>query len=160
VNTTSEEWRFFLVPGGAIDRVTEDRLATTARVMGLNVEQALAVYRTIRPQATSGDLLSTLITDLVLSHPGDPACRGARDERRVVSYGMSSRGAMSLAGNDPPQALADVMHRSWVAVATSGSPGWSPYDARERTVMRFDGAGRTVVTDPAAKERQLWESLR
>src|SRR6202165_5292327 len=41
VGTTSEEWRFFLVPTGAIDRVTEDRLSTTAHVMGLDVGQAL-----------------------------------------------------------------------------------------------------------------------
>src|SRR6266849_10642260 len=54
VGTTTEEWRFSLVPGGAIDRVTDDRLVTTARVMGLDVERALRVYRTSRPQATPG----------------------------------------------------------------------------------------------------------
>ena len=67
---------------------------------------------------------------------------------------------MTLAGREPPQALADVMHRAWVAFATSGAPGWSPYDSRARTVMRFDEAGGTVVIDPAANERQLWEGVR
>src|SRR3989441_12934856 len=47
--TTTEEWRFFLVPTGAIDRVTEERLSTTARVMSLDVEHALSVYRASRP---------------------------------------------------------------------------------------------------------------
>src|ERR1700686_1536207 len=63
LGTTSEEWRFFLVPGGAIDRVTDDRLVATARLMSLDVEHALPVYRTSRPQASPGDLLGALITD-------------------------------------------------------------------------------------------------
>jgi hypothetical protein len=27
-------------------------------------------------------------------------------------------------------------------------------------VMRFDGTGGTVVMDPAARERQLWDGIR
>src|SRR5207247_10271683 len=63
VGTTSEEWRFFLVPGGTIDRVTDDRLSTVARLMGLDVETALALYRASRHRASAGDLLGALITD-------------------------------------------------------------------------------------------------
>ena len=73
---------------------------------------------------------------------------------------LGRAGAMTLPDSQPPQALADVMHRAWVAFATSGAPGWSPYDVRERTVMRFDGAGGTVVVDPAADERRLWDGIR
>ena len=69
-------------------------------------------------------------------------------------------GAMTLAGNEPPQALADAMHHAWVAFAAGGTPGWTPYDARERTVMRFAGAGGSIVVDPAAEERQLWDGVR
>ena len=57
-------------------------------------------------------------------------------------------------------ALADVMHRAWVAFATGGAPGWSPYDIRARRVMRFHGAGGTVVVDPASDERRLWDGIR
>jgi para-nitrobenzyl esterase len=52
------------------------------------------------------------------------------------------------------------MHRAWVAFATSGTPGWSAYGPNERTVMRFDGTGGTVVMDPAADERRLWDGIR
>jgi para-nitrobenzyl esterase len=187
VGTTSEEWRFFLVPTGAIDRVTEDRLSTTARVMGLDVEHALSMYRASRPQATPGDLLSALITDWFFRIPairlaeahgqngGSPyayefAWRSQLFDGRFgavhaieigfVFDNLGREGAMTLAGKNPPQMLADVMHRAWVAFATSGSPGWSPYDSRARTVMRFDGAGGTVVMDPAADERRLWDGIR
>jgi para-nitrobenzyl esterase len=187
VGTTSEEWRFFLVPGGAIDRVTEERLSTTARVMGLDVEQALAVYRVARPQATPGDLLAALITDWFFRIPAirlgeahaknggsthmyefawrSPLFDGRFGSAHAVEIGfvfdnLGLTGGMSLAGSEPPQVLADVMHRAWVAFAASGEPGWSPYDARERTVMRFDGVGGTVVMDPAAEERRVWDSIR
>jgi para-nitrobenzyl esterase len=187
VGATSEEWRFFLVPTGAIDRVTEDRLLTTARVMGLDVEQALPAYRASRPQATPGDLLGALISDWFFRIPairlaeahgkngGSPymyefAWRSPLFDGRFgavhaleigfVFDNLRIDGAMPLAGDEPPQALAEVMHRAWVAFATSGAPGWSPYDSRARTVMRFDGAGGTVVTDPAANERRLWDGIR
>jgi para-nitrobenzyl esterase len=187
VGTTTEEWRFFLVPGGAIDRVTDDRLVTTARVMGLDVEAALPVYRRSRPQATPGDLLGALITDWFFRIPAirlaeahrknggtpylyefawrSPLFSGRFGAAHAVEIGfvfdnLGREGAMTLAGNEPPQALADVMHKAWVTFATSGTPGWSPYDAGERTVMRFDGGGGTVVLDPAADVRQLWDGIR
>ncbi|TMB64654.1 MAG: carboxylesterase/lipase family protein, partial [Chloroflexi bacterium] len=176
-----------LVPGGAIDRVTDDRLVTTARVMGLDVEHALPVYRTSRPHATPGDLLGALITDWFFRIPAirlaeaharnggsphvyefawrSPLFNGRFGAAHAVEIGfvfdnLGRDGAMTLAGNEPPQALADAMHHAWVTLATSGAPGWSPYDARERTVMRFAGTGGTVVMDPAAKERQLWDGIR
>jgi len=187
VGTTTEEWRFFLVPGGAIDRVSEDRLATTARLMGLDVEDTLAVYRATLPRATSGDLLAALITDWFFRIPAirlaeahaqhggssyvyefawrSPLFDGRFGAVHALEIGfvfdnLGRAGAMTLAGREPPQALADVMHRAWVAFATGGAPGWSPYDARARRVMRFDGAGGTVVVDPAADERRLWDGIR
>jgi para-nitrobenzyl esterase len=42
-----------------------------------------------------------------------------------------------LAGDAAPQALADEMHAAWVRFATTGSPGWRPWDA-SRPVMVFD----------------------
>jgi para-nitrobenzyl esterase len=187
VGTTTEEWRFFLVPTGAIDRVTEDRLLTTARVMGLDVEQALPAYRSSRPQATPGDLLSALVTDWFFRIPAirlaeahtknggspymyefawrSPLFDGRFGAGHAVEIGfvfdnLGREGAMTLAGNEPPQTLADVMHRAWVMFATNGVPGWSPYDSRERKVMRFDEAGGTIVVGPAANERQLWDGVR
>ena len=187
VGTTTEEWRFFLVPGGAIDRVTEDRLAATARLMGLDVEHTLAVYRATLPRATSGDLLAALITDWFFRIPAirlaeahaqhgsssyvyefawrSPLFDGRFGAVHALEIGfvfdnLGRAGAMTLAGREPPQALADVMHRAWVAFATGGAPGWSPYDIRARRVMRFDGAGGTVVVDPAADERRLWDGIR
>jgi para-nitrobenzyl esterase len=187
IGTTAEEWRFFLVPGGAIDHVTEDRLSSMARFMRLDVEAALPVYRTSRAQAMPGDLLGALITDWFFRIPAirlaeahgknagttymyefawrSPLFDGRFGAAHAVEIGfvfdnLGLKGAMTLAGNEPPQALADAMHKAWVTFAGRGAPGWSPYDARDRTVMRFDGTGGTAVMDPAAAERQLWDGIR
>jgi para-nitrobenzyl esterase len=60
-----------------------------------------------------------------------------------------------LLGDAPPQALADAMHRGWVAFAATGDPGWPRYDRERRATMRFDTVSR-VVDDPRSFERDLW----
>ena len=62
-------------------------------------------------------------------------------------------------GEDPPQQLADTMHRAWLDFATTGEPGWPRYDLARRAVMRFD-VRSSVVDDPYAAERDLWAGVR
>jgi para-nitrobenzyl esterase len=64
-----------------------------------------------------------------------------------------------LAGPNPPQSIADEMHRAWVAFARTGNPGWASYSADGRTVMRFDTPSG-LVADPEGEERRLWEGIR
>ena len=62
-------------------------------------------------------------------------------------------------GAQAPQAVADAMHGAWVRFITTGDPGWAPYTAERRAVMRFD-VDSGVVDDPGADERQLWTGIR
>jgi para-nitrobenzyl esterase len=62
-------------------------------------------------------------------------------------------------GDDPPQELADTVHRAWVDFAAKGEPGWSRYDVDRRDVMRFD-VSSSVVHDPYARVRDLWAGRR
>ena len=48
------------------------------------------------------------------------------------------------------------MHRSWIAFATEGGPGWDRYDASRRATRVF-GPGGGVVDDPMGETRRLWE---
>ncbi len=62
----------------------------------------------------------------------------------------------ALTGTDPPQALADDMHRAWVRFATDGDPGWPAYGTA-RATRRFGGAhDGEVLLDPEPVRRQLW----
>jgi para-nitrobenzyl esterase len=60
-----------------------------------------------------------------------------------------------MLGAAPPQALADAMHRAWVAFAASGDPGWPPYEPSRRATMVFDTESR-VADDLRRFERELW----
>jgi para-nitrobenzyl esterase len=60
-----------------------------------------------------------------------------------------------LLGPQPPQSLAESMHRAWTTFATTGDPGWPTYEATHRETMRFDVAS-LVLDDPRAFERRLW----
>jgi carboxylesterase 2/para-nitrobenzyl esterase len=65
-------------------------------------------------------------------------------------------GTEPMLGPNPPQSLADEMHRAWVSFATRGDCGWPRYDAARRATMRF-AAESQVVDDPLAQQRELWE---
>src|SRR5712692_9317 len=63
IGTTAEEWRFFMVPTEAIDRVTETQLQGLAARRGLDPAQALPTYRAAQPTAPPGDLVAAIVTD-------------------------------------------------------------------------------------------------
>ena len=60
-----------------------------------------------------------------------------------------------MAGADPPQALADRMHRAWVGFVTHGDAGWPAYRADRRATMRF-GSTCEVVDDLLHAARLRW----
>ena len=55
-------------------------------------------------------------------------------------------------GQNPPQHLADTMHRAWIEFARHGDPGWPRYEPPRRAVMRF-AETTAVLDDPYAAER-------
>lgn len=66
---------------------------------------------------------------------------------------------------DPPQHVADAMHRSWQAFITTGRPHhdalppWPAYRSEHRAVLEFSDHTRVLV-DPDAPIRQAWAGLR
>lgn len=186
VGSNIDEWRLFLVIGGAIDQVTDEVLARAVAVYGLPVEATLAGYRAAYPNASPGDLLAALQSDWWVRFPvlrlADARATNAASTASTYLYEFAWRspqfngrlgachvleipfvfdtlglGTQAICGNEPPQGLADTMHDAWVAFATKGDPGWPQYDLQRRTAMRFDITSR-VVDDPLAMERTLWAS--
>jgi para-nitrobenzyl esterase len=65
-------------------------------------------------------------------------------------------GPAALLGPDkPPVDLAARMHETWIRFATTGDPGWDPYDTEHRATMHID-AQWTQIDDPRSQERQVW----
>ena len=185
VGATSDEWRFFLVPSGAIEHISAEVLASVVAAYGLPVERALKAYRAANPSAGAGDLLAELQGDWYVRIPGmrlaDAHAKGA-SATFAYEFAWPSRqfdgllgachglevgfvfdtlgfGTEPVAGAHPPQVLADVMHAAWVGFATSGNPGWPRYELMGRTTMRFDSTSQ-IESDPLAWKRALWNGVR
>lgn len=183
VGANRHEYRLFFVPTGIADKVDEAMLAAVAAGYRLP-EAALARYRSASPGAPPGTVLSEIATDwfyrmpalrLAESVPGSHvyefgwetpvgglgACHGL--EVPFVFDTLGAPGVPALVGPEPPQALADAVHRAWVAFATTGDPGWPAYTLDRRAVARF-GSGTDpaveVVDDPRGDLRELWDGIR
>ncbi|MEU4278905.1 carboxylesterase family protein [Streptomyces tanashiensis] len=70
---------------------------------------------------------------------------------------LDAEGVAAVAGDEPPRALADAMHRAWVAFVTDQDPGadWPRYTAEERATKIWDAEPRIAV-DPVNRVRALW----
>ena len=183
--STLDEYNFFLAPNGAIGQIPAEALSPMITGYGLPVEPTLATYRTARPGADPGELLSAIKTDwlfgipalrLADAHAASPAAtymyqfawRSPQYGGRLgACHGLDipfvfdtlPDGADPLLGSDPPRQLARAMHEAWVAFATSGNPGWPRYELTRRATMRFD-THPELVDDPRSAERVLWEGVR
>jgi carboxylesterase type B len=185
VGATTDEWRFFLVPSGAIEHITAEVLAGAVAAYGLPVEAALAAYGAAHSGASPGDLLAAVQGDwyfripvirLADAHAESSAAtymyefawRSPQFDGRLgachgleIAFVFDTLGYETepVAGTDPPQQLADTMHDAWVAFATNGDPGWPKYDLSRRATMRFDTT-LEVVNDARSLERELWAGVR
>jgi len=187
VGTNTDECRVFLVPGGAIEHVSEDAVAAAVTAYGLPVEPTLAAYRTSYPGASAGDLLAAIQTDSYwrvpalrfadahAKHPGASATYMYEFAWRSWQFGgrlgachaleipfvfdTLGSGTEGFWGAAAPQELADTMHAAWVGFATRGDCPWPRYDLSRRATMRFDVTS-AVVDDPRGAERALWASVR
>jgi para-nitrobenzyl esterase len=189
VGTNTDEHRAMLLPGGAIDQVTPDALASAVAAYGLPVEETLFSYRALHPGASSGDLFAAIVTDWYWRIPAlrladahaqvssatymyefawhSPefdglfgACHGLEIAFVFDTLDKKFKPFMGpLLGTNPPQQIADKMHAAWVAFATNGDCGWPKYDLSRRATMRFDLTS-AVVDDPHSAERKLWAGVR
>ncbi|HEY1572833.1 MAG TPA: carboxylesterase family protein [Pseudonocardiaceae bacterium] len=183
VGTTTEEYRFFLVPPGVAAAATDDVVRAVAASRGWPAG-TVDLYAGNRPGAAPGDVLAAVITDGYFRLPavrlaearaaaptptymyefawrtpvlGLGACHAL--EIGFAFDTLDKPGTADMAGPRPPQSLADDMHARWIAFASGGDPGWPAYDPTRRAVMTFDSPESRVVDDPRPDERTLWDGV-
>jgi len=179
--TNAEEFRLFFVPSGLAGMLTDETLPGFLGALGLSPEVA-ALYRANRPGASAGDLLCALMTDKFFRLPmlavaeartGGPAPTylyefawqsqvqglGAAHALEIpfVFDNLGAADAQTAIGMGAPAALAEQMHSAWISFASSGDPGWQPFDA-SYPVMTFGGQQAGVVLDPRGDERRSWSA--
>jgi carboxylesterase type B len=157
-------------------------------VYGLPAGVALREYRSHYPASSPGELLAAVETDwwvripalrLAEAHEAAALTTGARTYMYEFGWRAPGLGAVHavevpfvfdtldgdsrlfgpLLGPNPPQPLADAMHRAWVSFAATGDPGWPLYERAGRATMFFDTSSG-VIHDPRAWERGLWKDVR
>jgi len=185
VGSTTDEWRFFLVPGNAIEQITTEILAAAVVAYGLPVNATLAAYRAAHPDASPGDLLAAIQGDWYVRVPvlrladahakiattssthmyefawPSPMYNGRLGACHSLEvpfvFDTFSNATEPLLGSAPPQQLADIMHAAWVAFAATGNCGWPTYDSETRATMRFDTNSEVVRVSRSAIQ-MLWEN--
>lgn len=168
---------------GLIDHIRPEHVAAQAAGLGLSAE---AVEAYIQRAPTPGDALSRIGTDAVFRMPASrllDARAASGGSGRTYGYEFAwpsprlggRLGAChaleipfvfdnladggNLAGPDAPQQIADDMHGAWVRFASTGELDWPRWDRRRRPLMRFDAPESTVVDDPCARTRPLWDGV-
>lgn len=160
IGTNADEGNLFFVPTDFV-RVADWRaLDHFVRARGFPLE-LVDTYRSARPEASAGELVSVIMTEefyrvpaleIARAHPGtyvyefawgSPAYDGRIGachalELPFVFDNLDDPGFAVLLGENPPREVAESMRRAWAAFASCGDPGWSPYDANaDRLVQRF-----------------------
>lgn len=190
IGHTKEEYR--LMYGiGMLSLDMETVSAAFEHALPKRGADALALYRSTRPQASPVELLAALETDRGYRIPATRLANahvhggggktffyrfswpstafdgaigaGHGVELPFVFDALDAVEGLRLTGDDPPQRLADDMHRAWVAFIADGDPShdgippWPVYDLETRAMLEF-GAEHRVIHDPEPAELLLWTS--
>ena len=185
VGHNAEEGNLYLVPTGILASTTPADLYAAAAYAHPDPARLLSVYSAVHPHASAGRLRSTVLGEAAFGAGSRLlADEHARTDQRTYAYEFtwrspaldgqlgashvvetpfafdnllpSLRGETKLLGPaQPPQVLADRMHRAWIEFVKSGSPGWPEYDLDTRTTMRIDEHW-TLTNDPYRAERAAW----
>ena len=168
---------------------TDEQLCTAISQRHPEPATLVAAYRASRPAASSGELFAAIMSDWMFFIPSvrlaeahAPGAGGtyfyefawpspALEGKLAACHGLELgfvfdtldtpwlAGPKGMVGEHPPAELASRMHRAWINFATTGNPGWEPYDTQRRAVMRIDTTWATQP-DPRPLERQAWEGVR
>ena len=181
VGSAEQEWRLYTVPSGAIDRIGEKELKGFVDATGFPAD-IVDRYRKAGRGDTPGDLFSALQSDFIFRMPANKVLESqAKAGGKVWAYSFAWKsdavnGKMGAAhsldvpfvfkthrkdsprvkntlGSNPPDSLAETMHSAWVRFASTGNPGWTPFDTGRRMTMRFDTESKEV-SDPWKTERE------
>lgn len=177
IGTNAEEMNLYLVPTGVRDRIGG---LLAWYVLSRSQPRARAVLKAYGLGAAGkkpGQALTDAMNDLVFRWPARRFAEAHRGRTHFyefdwrspafagelgASHGMelpfvfdtldSVTGPQGLVGTEPPQALADRVHRLWADFAKDGSLPWPEFDREGRQVYRLEkgGAGHEAVMPAAA----------
>lgn len=170
IGTNAAEMNLYFVPTKVRDKAPSFFLKWLLRKSHPDATRALRAYGWGTGRA--GQVFTSAMTDLVFRWPArryaeehlgrthmyefdwhSPACKGELG----ASHGMElpfvfktleiARGPNGLVGENPPQELAERVHRVWVDFAKDGSLPWPEFDRERRNVHQL-AADKTINEAP------------
>ncbi|MES1200371.1 MAG: carboxylesterase family protein [Pseudomonadota bacterium] len=179
VGTNSEEMNLYFVPSGVRQKIPAFVAHWLTKKSEPKAKDVLRAYGIQQRGKRPGDAFTEALTDIVFRLPARRFAAAHRGRTHVYDFGWRSTayggalgachaielpfvfntlstvaGPRGLAGENPPQALADHMNRLWADFATSGSLPWGEYTAESRLVYHPE-TGQAAKESPMPAERVL-----
>jgi para-nitrobenzyl esterase len=186
IGSTKDEAVLFVGPFPQWGQFSEAEVIDRLRPMaGPRAEEALRLYKKLRPADSPSYLLADAVTDYWMRQAANRVAEVKVQQKRAAAYVYvldwqinselrSPHGTdVSLVFDNPnaspaignakdAQKVADQMSAAWVAFAHSGNPNnpklpqWPVYSLQSRANMAFDGSSR-VINDYGREAREFWE---
>lgn len=179
IGTNTDEYRLWYPPE-ALSKLSRRTYAAIALAKRFP-RGVWAAYRRALPEASSGEIIGQVLTDVILRAPAIEVARARTAPTFVYEFAWPSpvrdlRAAHALeigfvfdALDDPagqrmtgpaaPTELAQQMHADWIRFAETGDPGW-PAFANGGQVRRYDTVTRDVALPRAGALAALTRSRR
>lgn len=186
IGTTKDEMLLFTMLDPHFQQMDDVGLRGFAdERFGASAASAIEAYRALRPNSTPGAIASAMATDEGFRRPAQqlaearvrnghptwmhwftwetPAFGGVLRSCHAldipfVFHNLERNGVAAFTGDgDDRTSIADTFSRAVTTFATTGAPGWAPYDLERRTTFRIDSEACTVE-DPESELRRLWET--
>ncbi|KAA2265830.1 carboxylesterase family protein [Solihabitans fulvus] len=159
-------------------------LATVATILGLAPEAAEA-YRRAHPGADDAAVFTVMLSDALVRMPTIQvaqahAAAGGRtwlydlawsSPQLGAGHGLdiplifgtvTTRFATRFLGTPPPpglDSLSEQIRGAWTSFATTGDPGWPPFDPTHHRTRVWDLPPRDA-DDPLADSRRIWRDMQ
>jgi para-nitrobenzyl esterase len=171
IGTNSEEMNLYFVPSGVRRKIGKFVANFVTKRAEPKAKDVLKAYGINDKAKRPGDAFTEALTDLVFRLPARRFAAAHRGRTHVYDFSWRSSayngelgachaielpfvfntlatvsGAKGLAGENPPQDLADRMNALWATFAKTGALPWPEYDAASRIV--YDPATGNAASEP------------
>jgi para-nitrobenzyl esterase len=171
IGTNAEEMNLYFVPTKVRARIPAFIAKWMVGKSHPRAKAALQAYGLGAKGKKPGHAMTEALTDLVFRWPARQFAAAHQGRTHVYEFDWRSTGSdgelgachavempfvfntlacatgpLGLAGEAPPQELADRVHALWVSFATDGSLPWPEFDGETRKVHRL--AANVTVTEP------------